>query len=160
MAIHLPTPKQIRDLLLDLLDREIDLVTATPFAPGPSAPGSIAVYVDDQLMIRALAVADLPFSAYAGGAIGLVPSTAADAAVTGGALTEVLAENLYEVFNIACGLFNVAGADHVRLHELHPAGAPMPQHLWAHALTLGRREDVAVDIGGYGKGRLGIILIG
>lgn len=159
MVTHVPSPKQVRDLLGDLLGREVDLGPASPFAPGPTTPASVAVYVDDALMIRALVAADLPFSAYAGGAIGLVPVAAAEAAVDEGALTETLAENLYEVLNVAASLFNVPDADHLRLHELHPAGAQVPPPVRAAALTLGRREDLWIDIAGYGKGALSIVVI-
>lgn len=159
MATHLPSPKQVRDLLLDLLGRDVELGPAAPFAPAHNTPASFAVYVDDSLMIRALVAADLPFSAYAGGAIGLVPAAGTEAAVEDGALTETLAENLYEVLNIAASLFNVPEADHLRLHELHPAGAQVPPAVRAASFTLGRREDLWIDIAGYGKGALSMVVI-
>lgn len=159
MATHLPTPKDVRDLLTGLLDREVTLTPTTPFAPGPRTPASVAVYVDDSLRITATIACDLPFSAYAGAALGLVPPAAADLAVEEGALGETLAENLNEVLNIAASLFNAPGVDHVKLHELHPAGPALPPMARAHTLTLGRREDLAVDIGGYGAGACSIVLL-
>lgn len=159
MPSHLPTPKQVRDLLTELLDRPIELSPAAPFAPGPKTPASVAVYVDDALRITALIACDLPFSAYAGAAIGLVPAGGAEASVEEGALTETLAENLYEVLNIAASMFNEPGAEHLRLHELHPAGAALPPMVRAQSLTLGRREDLSVEIGGYGKGAVSVVMV-
>lgn len=159
MAIHLPTPKQLRDLLTDLLGREVTLSPTAPFAPGPNTPASLAVYVDDQLRISALIACDLELSAYAGAVIGLVPAGGAQAAIEDGKLTDTLEENLYEVLNIAASLFNVAGADHLRLYELHGAGPPLAPQLRIQALTLGRREDLSVDIAGYGSGALSIVLL-
>jgi hypothetical protein len=159
VPIHLPIPKQLRDLLTELLDREVTLTPSTPYAPGPTTPASVAVYVDDTLTIRAAMVCDLPFSAYAAGALGLVPPAGAQAAVDEGALTDNLRDNLYEVLNIAASVFNVAGADHLRLHQLYPAGPPLQPQVRMHALTLGRREDLAVDIAGYGSGLLSVILV-
>ena len=159
MPSHLPLPKQVRDLLTELLGRDVELGPAAPFAPGPKTPASVAVYVDDALRITALIACDLPFSAYAGAAIGLVPAGGAEAAVEEGALTETLAENLYEVLNIAASMFNVAGADHLKLHALHPAGPPLDPQLRISTLTLGRREDLAVSIGGYGDGLLSVVLL-
>ena len=159
MAIHLPQPKQIRDLLVELLDKEITLSPGAPYAPGPTTPASIAIYVDDSLRISALIACDLPFSAYAGAAIGLVPPAGAQAALDEGKLTDVLAENLYEVLNIAASVFNMPGADHLRLHQLHPAGPPLDPMVRVQALTLGRREDLQVEIGGYGNGLLSVVLL-
>ncbi len=159
LPTHLPTPKQVRDLLVDLLDKEVTLGQAPPFAPGPTQPASIAVYTDDSLRPTALIVGDLRFSAYAGGALALVPLKAADEAVEAGTLDQTLAETLYEVFNIASQLFNEPGHAHLRLHQLHPAGIPLDPMVRAQALTLGRREDLSVEIAGYGKGRLSLVMI-
>lgn len=158
MTTHLPTPKEIRDLLGDLFDREVTLSTSAPLAPGPTVPASIGVLVDDYLEIAALVVTDLPMSAYAGAAIGLVPAASAQACVDDGRLDDVLVENLYEVVNIVSSLFNVPGARHLKLHALHPAGGDLDPNLRMRALTLGRREDVAVTIGGYGTGRFSLVL--
>jgi hypothetical protein len=159
MPVHLPLPKQLRDLLADLLCREVSLEPAPPYAPGPDTPASVAVYVDDSLRISALVACDLAFSAYAGAALGLVPPGGAQAAIDDGKLTDTLSENLYEVLNIAASMFNVAGADHLRLHALHPAGPPLDPQLRISTLTLGRREDLRVDVGGYGAGALSIVLL-
>ncbi len=159
MAIHLPTPKQLRDLVTELLGRDVTLTPATPFAPGPSTPASLAIYVDDQLRVSALIACDLKLSAYAGAALGLVPPAGAEVAIEDGKLTDTLEENLYEVLNIAASLFNMPGADHLRLYELHGAGPPLPPQLRVQALTLGRREDVTLDIAGYGAGALSVVLL-
>ena len=159
MPVHLPLPKQLRDLLADLLGRDVTLEPAPPYAPGPDTPASVAVYVDDSLRISALIACDLAFSAYAGAAIGLVPPGGAQAAIDDGKLTDTLSENLYEVLNIAASMFNVAGADHLRLHALHPAGPPLDPQLRISTLTLGRREDLRVEVAGYGAGALSIVLL-
>ncbi|WGY01184.1 hypothetical protein QI633_21925 [Nocardioides sp. QY071] len=159
MPVHLPQPKQLRDLLADLLGRDVTLTPSAPFAPGPDTPASVALYVDDSLRISALIACDLAFSAYAGAALGLIPVGDATAAVGDGKVTDAISENLYEVLNIAASTFNVAGADHLRLHALHPAGPPLDPQVRISTLTLGRREDLAVDIAGYGAGLLSVVLL-
>lgn len=159
MVVHLPQPKQLRELFADLLGREVTLEPAAPYAPGPDTPASVAVYVDDHLRICALIVCDLTLSAHAGAAIGLVPLGGSEAAIEDGKLTDVLGENLYEVLNIAASVFNVPGADHLKLHALHPAGPPLDPALRISTLTLGRREDLLVSIAGYGSGALSVVLV-
>lgn len=156
---YLPSTKEIRDLLGELLDREITVAPSAPLAPTPNNPCTVAVYVDDTLQVTSVIAFDLAMSAHAGAAIGLVPVAGAEAAITERALTDTLRENLYEVLNIAASLFNHDGATHVRLYDVHHAGAPVPHDVLARALTLGRREDLSVEVGGYGSGRLSVVLV-
>ncbi|HCB04007.1 MAG TPA: hypothetical protein PLZ93_13685 [Nocardioides sp.] len=155
---HLPAAKQIKDLFVDLLDREVTLATVSPLTPSARSPRTVGVYVDDQYAVRAIVVCDLEFSARAGAALALVPSPTADHSIEARLLDQALAENLYEVLNVAASLFNVSGAAHVRLHQLHAAGAPIPAPLQSLMVALGRREDVELGIAGYGSGRLSIVL--
>ena len=160
MPTYLPTRKEIRDLLVDLLGRDVTLNQSAPFAPGPNEPATLAVYADDALQISAAVVCDLSFSALAGAAIGLVPVAGAEAAIEAQELTETIKENLYEVLNIFSALFNAADHDHLKLHDMRPAtkgGMAMNDRFMA--LTLGRREDLSMDIAGYGHGLFSIIMV-
>lgn len=159
MPSYLPNPKEIRDLLVGLLGREVTLQPSGPYAPKPGEAASVALYVDDALRITAVVVCDLGFSAHAGAALGLVPATGAQAAIDENGLPENLSDNLYEVLNIAASLFNTPGHEHLRLYELHPAGPALPPAVRVQALTLGRREDLTVEIAGYGAGRLSVVLV-
>jgi hypothetical protein len=155
---HLPSTKEIRDLFTGLLGREVTLTPVGPLAPSSASPRTVAVYVDDHFGVRAIIACDLDFSARAGAAIALVPGPTADAAIEANGLDDTLAENLYEVLNVAASLFNAAGAAHVRLLELHAAGRAIPPQVLSLMLTLGRREDVEMTIPGYGTGRLSIVI--
>jgi hypothetical protein len=156
---YLPVPKEIRDLLTELLDRDVSVSPSAPLAPTPKNPCTIGVYVDDLLQVTALVAFDLALSAHAGAAIGLVPVGGAQAAIEEGLLTDSLRENVYEVLNIAASLFNVDGATHLRLYDVHHAGGAVPGDVLGKALTLGRREDLAVDVPGYGPGKLSVVLV-
>jgi hypothetical protein len=159
MPSYLPNPKEIRDLLTDLLGREVMLSPSVPLAPTPRTPCTIGVYVDDGLQVTAVVSFDLPLSAHAGAAIGLVPVAGAEAAIEEGTLNDTLRENVYEVLNIGASLFNPEGATHLRLYDVHHAGAPVPGDVLVKAVTLGRREDLAVQVAGYGSGRLSYVLV-
>lgn len=159
-ATYLPTPKEIKDLLGGLLGREVTLTPTTPMAPGSGSPKSVAVYVDQQLVVRAIVACDLELSAYAGAALGLVPPAGAAEAVEAGGLDPTLSENLYEVLNVVSAVFNAPGAVHVRLLDLHPAGSPIPPAVHVRLVPLGRREDLEVTVAGYGTGRLSVVVCG
>lgn len=159
LPIHFPAPKEVRDLLGDLLDKEIGIGPCPPMAPTHQNPATIGVYVDDALQVRLLIAMDIELSAWCGAAIGLVPPLQADQGIANKCLDETLRENVYEVFNIAASIFNVPEAAHLKLHVVHHAGDTLPHDVHARSLTLGRREDLRIDIAGYGAGRLAVILI-
>ena len=160
LSTHLPTTKEIRDLFEGLLGRDVTLVPTSPLAPSAGSPRTVAIYVDDHFGLRAVIGCDLEFSARAGAALALVPAPTANAVIETKGLDDALAENLYEVLNVAASMFNAPGAVHVRLLELHPAGRAIPPQVESRLLTLGRREDLEVTIAGYGQGRLSVILCG
>lgn len=118
------------------------------------------MYVDDATIVRAVMVADLPFSAYAGAAIGLVPVHGAESAIAEKKLPETLEENLNEVLNIAASLLNAEGLPHLRLYQVYAPGNLPPADVSNCARILGGRLDLAVEIAGYGKGRLSVVVLG
>lgn len=156
---YLPAAKEIRDLLTGLLDREVSVQPSPPLAPTAKTPCTVGVYVDDRLQVTSVVVLDLGLSAHAAAAIGLVPVAGAVAAIEDGVLGDTLRDNVSEVLNITASLFNVDGATHLRLHDVHHAGLALPGDILAKSLTLGRREDLAVDVAGYGSGRLSVVLL-
>lgn len=154
---YLPANKEIRDLLGDLLDKEVEVRPGPPFAITDRNPASVAVYVDDSLIVRAVICFDLALSAYAGAALALVPAAAAELAVEERQLSEKLTEPLHEVLNIAAALFNAEGAPHMKLYAMHQIGATPPD-VRARSQVLGRRIDLWVDVASYGTGRLSVVL--
>jgi hypothetical protein len=157
---RVPAPKPVRDMMADLLGRNVDVTTSAPYAPQHGDAGTLAVYVDDATIVRAVVVADLPFSAYAGAAIGLVPVHAAETALEEKVLPQTLEENLYEVLNISASLLNAEGMPHLRLYQMYAPGNVPPAELSNCVRSLGGRLDLAVDVQGYGKGRLSFVVLG
>ncbi|MBJ7359169.1 hypothetical protein [Nocardioides sp.] len=159
-ATHLPSTKEIRDLFSGLLGRDVTLTPVGPLAPSATSPRSIGVYADDRLVVRAVVACDLAFSARVGAALALLPAPVAEENIETNTLGQPLAENLYEVFSVGASLFNVPGSAHLKLAEMHPAGAANPPHLSALMLTLGRREDLEISVPGYGLGRISFVICG
>ena len=154
---HTPAPMAVRNLLEELLDRTVEVAPGSPWAPVRGEVGTFALYVDDSLVVRSVAVCDLGFSAYAGAAIGLLPAPVAMEAVASEELPTPVAENLSEVLNVCAALQNVDGAPHMKLHSVHHIGPPVPPEVAALGGVLGQRLDLTVSIAGYGEGRLSFV---
>jgi len=156
--VHLPEPKEVRDLLGDLLDRDVTLKPGPPFAVNGHYPASVAQFVDDSLVVRAVVAFDLPLSAHAGAALALVPASGSEQAIEDGALPDTLGEGLQEVFNVFSSVFNVGEAAHLKLYSAHTSGQDVPADARIRTQVLGRRADFHVDVAGYGSGRVAVVL--
>jgi hypothetical protein len=156
---ELPPNKAVKDVLEDLLGRDVDVRLSRDRTPlSPEHLTMEAVYVDDQMGTRAVIVTDLPLTAYCATAIGLVPPARAESAIELGGLTDALVENISEVFNIMASLFNRRGAPHVRLYAWYPPGEPAPADIADLTAAYIGRTDLDIDISGYGAGQLGIVI--
>jgi hypothetical protein len=91
----------------------------------------------------------------------LLSSTARMAAicVEESRLTDHMGENLHEVLNILATLFNPPGAPHVRLDTVHVPGTLPPAGVSAQLSAFGYREDLKVEVAGYGGGPLSLVLV-
>ena len=154
---RVPAPMEVRTLLEELFGRTVEITIRAPWAPLGGEPGTYAVYVDDSLVVRSVAVCDLPFTAYAGAAIGLLPPAGAEEAVADKVVPPAIQENVYEVLNILAALQNYDGATHMRLYQVHHIGSPVPPEVAALGAVLGQRLDLAVSIAGYGEGRFSFV---
>jgi hypothetical protein len=158
MSTPLPHPKEVKDLLGDMLGRDITVAPCDPYTPVMTDRHSVAVYVDDQNQMAAVAALDLPLSVWVGAAIGLVPAGGAEDQVDEGELSRLVRENLYEVMNIFSALFNKPGAPHLKIYSMHAPGEAVPSDVALLVKSLGNRLDLDVTVGGYGKGKVGVAL--
>ena len=152
----LPAPMPVRSLFGDLVGKDVDV------SPGEPVTGTacVAVYVTDRVQMAGLALLDLPLAAYVGGALALLPAGGVADMVDDKQLSELVLENVQEVANVLAGLFNHAGASHVKLYQVHAPGDPLPADVRAAATDLVRRLDLTVAIKGYGTGSLSLVLTG
>lgn len=154
----LPTVKDVRDLLGDLLGRPVE-VTVDDAPPADLDPrASIGVYQDDWHNITAVVITDLTLSAHLAAALALTSKDAADDVVSSGSLDAAHAENLHETLNVLGTLFNRPGGRSTRLVAMHAPGEPVPPRPAALASTGGRRLAVTVSIPGYGSGQMALVM--
>ena len=157
-TVLLPAAKDVRDMLAGLVGRNVSVAPGAPVTPAPDRPVSVAVYVSPEMSVNALCLMDLGASAYTGGALALLPPGGCqDAVEEDGELTGVQVEALHEVVNVLSALFNTPGAPHSKLHELYAAGGDLPGDI-AGMLAAFNRLDVAVEVPGYGKGSMSLVI--
>jgi hypothetical protein len=157
-TVQLPAAKDVRDMLSGLVGKEVSVAPGAPVTPAPNEPVSVAVYVDPHMAINALCVMDLAASAYTAGALALLPPGGCqDAVEEDGELTALQAEALHEVVNVLSALFNTSGAPHSKLHKLYPAGEELPGDVEG-MLAAFNRVDLAIEVSGYGKGGLSLVV--
>jgi hypothetical protein len=139
-----------------LLGRDVTVSPGRPVAPTAEVRAGVGVYVDDQLNLAAAAAADLPFCAFTGSALGLIPAAMAEGASEEG-LTPPMWENFCELLNIGASLLNADGATHLRLYTT-TSPAELPANDVGELLRgFGNRIDLQVAIAGYGTGSLSIV---
>jgi hypothetical protein len=155
----LPHTKSVRDMLLDMLGRDVQVGQSDPWAPTPRDLGAVAVYVDDRTQMRALVTCNLRLAAGLGASIALIPPETADACVEDRRLTDGMGENLGEVFNILTALFNVPERPHLKMYAVHLPGELPAADVSASLRAFGKRSDLEVTVAGYGTGKLSIVLV-
>jgi hypothetical protein len=154
----LPPPARLRDLLADLLGRDVTVVAADPLPGADPSELVVTRYVDEQATLAAVVGMDLPLAIHAGAALGLIPPAGAHVAAEERELTPVIAENVAEVAELLGTLFNAEGQPHVRMDEMFLPGRPVPADVRDALRAPGGRLDLTVDVAGYGSGRLAVVL--
>ena len=159
MSRELPVPKAVKDLFEELLGRPVTVGIGEPFRAADIKDGPlVGTYVDDSLKLRAVVGMDLPLAAYAGAALGLIPSGGAQACIEDKELSANMADNVTEVCNILSSLLNQEGLPRLRKHHTFLPGVPAPADAVGQLQAIGRRLDLNVEVQGYGQGRMAIVL--
>lgn len=153
---RLPIQETVRDLVGDLLGRPaMVLKQAEPLAD--AAVAVVATYVNEADKVATVALCNLGFANGVGAALSLVPIPIAREATAAGEVPDNLLENVQEVLNVMARLFNTATAPHVRLQGVHRGTGDLPASAAALLASPRSRKDFAVDVEGYGPGRVALL---
>ncbi|GAA1882799.1 hypothetical protein [Lapillicoccus jejuensis] len=155
----LPHPKAVRDLLEGLLGRTVDLKPQDSWTPGPYEPVCVAEMRADDGHLLAVVALDLALTVYVGAAIGLAPAGGAQDMVKGQDPSPMILANTVEVLNVLSAAWNVGDNPHTRLGPVHQPGQALPTRLEELLAAVGRREDLRVDVAGYGSGSLALVAV-
>ncbi|GAB7191757.1 hypothetical protein NUM3379_24650 [Kineococcus sp. NUM-3379] len=157
MPSPLPTNLAVRNMLSDLLNREVEVAPGDPVPVGGSPGATVALYVDDKLRSAAVAVMTYDLAAHCGASIGLLPPGASEAAIEDRVMPKNLHENVGEVLNVMAALFNLEGAPHLKLHAYYRPDEILRPDVKAWAEEKGSRVDLSVTVTRYGKGGLSFV---
>lgn len=112
----------------------------------------VATFMSREQELVALCACDLPFVAYSGAALSMIPANTAKDMANGGGLTEAVLSNFHEVMNICSKLMMSETSAHLRLDKTL---APDQSASAVTALDASASTSVFnVDIPRYGKGVL------
>jgi len=157
-TVLLPAAKDVRDMLSGLVGKDVSVSPGAPVTPEPNRPVTVAIFTAPDMSVNALCVMDLAASAYTAAALALLPPGGAqDAVEEDKELSPMLLEALHEVVNVLSALFNTPGAPHSKLNKLVPDGDDVPGDI-AGMLAGFNRLDLTVEVPGYGKGALSLVL--
>ena len=157
-TVVLPSSKDVKDMLSGLVGKPVSVLPGDPATPTPDNPVAVGVFVDQYKNVNALCVMDLAASVYTAGALALLPPGGCqDAVEEDGELSSMLAEALHEVVNVLSAMLNVPGAPRSKLHKLYVPGEDLPGDV-AGMLANFNRIDLAIEVPGYGKGGLSLVL--
>jgi hypothetical protein len=157
-TVLLPAAKDVRDMLSGLVGKEVAVSPGAPVTPEPNRPVTVAIYTAPDMSVNALCIMDLGASAYTAAALALLPAGGAqDAVEEDKELSPLLLEALHEVVNVLSALFNTPGAPHSKLNKLVADGEEVPGDI-VGMLAGFNRLDLALEVPGYGKGALSLVL--
>lgn len=152
----LPDRRDLAGFLSDLFGVDVAVAPTDAYQLKPRVHHTLAWYEDNHGAVVAAALFDVPMACRGGAALCMMPAEVANDSAEAGELPEALAENWVEVLNVLANLFS--GRARVRLQDWTPPSARVPISVKKLArAAAGRRIDAAVDIPGYGAGRLTLL---
>ena len=155
-----PTGMDVREVLEAILGRDVTATTSGVMVDPARSPGAlVGVWKDRGLRMSVILALDLELAARLGAAIALVPAGGAEAAIEDGELPDNLLENASEIVNVATSLFNGEGLPHLSLDKVYAPNELLPADVAGRVMTFARRNDLDIDVKGYGTGKMSVLVL-
>lgn len=160
MPTNFPLPKAeaIRQLIADLVGRDVTIVAGDPFVLGADTPAVAADYVVDGGRTAAVCLTDLRLSNALGAALTMAPAASVDESVKQGTLDPQNLENLTEVVKVMARLFNTPECETAKWHEVRSLPGDLPEAAAALVHSPRARRDYDVTLDEYGSGKLTVVV--
>lgn len=156
MSFSTPSKAELKDML-GMLFNNLEVEDCDPVDLGANNL-FFGLYLDDDDTPVTLVVCDLPFSAYMGSSMTMLPPPVAADVIKSGKLEDMMVSNLKEVMNIVSRLFMLRGSDHLRFSTLHPASESLPETVSSLLVNIERQVFFDVEVPRYGSGKVGFVV--
>lgn len=148
-----PTKEAIKTLLAMIFGDGLGVSDAETPELGD---GHTATFIDDDDKLVAACVCDKSFVAYSGAALSMIPADVANEVINGGAVSEAMTGNFYEVMNICSKLLMSDSSAHLRLDKTLEPGASGDEI--ATLAGGAQTKSFGVEIPRYGTGTLTFVV--
>jgi hypothetical protein len=157
-TVHpVPKDKEVRQMLGMLYADGFGVDPGEPVATDSGSNSIVAVYINDEGTPVTACCCDLPFAAYSGAALSMIPAGGAEDAAKSGDLTEMMRGNLHEIMNICSRLFMTNETPHLKLEALYDSPDALPESARSMVDAAPGRSDYRVKIPGYGEGNISFL---
>ena len=157
-TIHpFPNDAQLQEMLGMLFGNDLKINPGDPVATDADSKSIVAIFVNADGSPATACFCDLPFAAYSGAALSMIPKGGAEDAAKSGELSEMMRGNLNEIMNICSRLFITNDTPHVKLETLYDKAGELPENARAMVDAAAGRSDFRVTIPGYGEGRMSFL---
>ena len=156
MSFSTPSKAELKDML-GMLFTNLEVQDCDPIDLGAENL-FFGLYLDDDDNPVTLAVCDLPFSAYMGSSMTMLPPPVAADVIKSGKLEDMMVGNLKEVMNIVSRLFMLRGGSHLRFTTLHPATESLPDTVSGLLVNIKKQVFFDVEVPRYGTGKVGFLV--
>lgn len=149
----LPSSSQVSDLFGMLVGRGVTAKKGKPQFIRPTAKLTVAIFKrHDNEELAGACIFDYPLAVYSSAALSMIPASAVSSAAATGRMEQNIAENLAEVFNVACQLLQTQDGDFARLAEHYNTAKEVPADLVKQIKGTKKTVHVGLEIQGYGSG--------
>lgn len=156
MNFSTPSKAELKDML-GMLFSNLDVQDCDPIALDTDDL-SFGLYLDDDDNPVTLVVCDLPFCAYMGSSMTMLPPPVAADAIKSGKLEDMMVGNVKEVMNIVSRLFMLRGGAHLRFTTLHSIKEGLPDSVSGMLGSIDQQVFFDVEIPRYGSGKVGFLV--
>ncbi len=153
-----PTPRDVRNLLSDLLGKTVELdASGQTRLRGAADVAAVAIYVSETGALAALVACDVVLGASLGAALALLPAGLVAENEDAGSLNEDVGENLAEIFNVMTTLLNAEGRPRIALDGVIVSPDPIPAPVAKMLGSAVGHLPLKVEVPGYGAGDLTVV---
>jgi hypothetical protein len=134
------------------------VVSKTDETPDVEAEKFIGLFVNPDGETVAACTCDVPFAAFGGAALSMMPKGGAEDAMETGEISQGMQENVYEVMNICSRLLMNDRTPHLKLVDMHETLSNVPSDS-ADVLKGATGVKFSIEIPNYGSGHISIVTI-